>query len=128
MSPRPFKLRHPEAPESDVQSTLLTVLEMHPRVAWAYRMNTGAGHLAHKRKDSPGGWIVSKTFLRFGFPGMSDILGQMKDGRFLAVEAKRQSGELSGDQRAFLENVRRNGGIGIEARDARELWHALDNA
>lgn len=121
-----FFLRRYEMPEGQVQAQLLTVCELHPRVAWAWRMNSGAGHLAHPNKDKPGEWIISERFLRFGFPGMSDILGQLKDGRLLAVEAKRRSGRLSDDQEAFLATVQKWGGVAVVARDAAELATVLN--
>lgn len=121
-----FFLTRYEMPEGQVQAQLLTVLELHPRVAWAYRMNTGAGHLARPSKARPGEWEISDRFLRFGFPGMSDILGQLKDGRLLAVEAKRRSGRLSDDQEAFLAVVQKWGGVAVVARDAAELATVLN--
>lgn len=123
---RQFFLTRYEAPEGTVQAQLLQVLQLHPRVAWAERMNTGAGHLARKDPANPGQWIISDRWLRFGFPGMSDILGQLKDGRLLAVEAKRRSGRLSEDQEAFLATVQRYGGVAVVARDAAELATVLN--
>lgn len=125
-STKRFFLRHYEAPEGAVQEQLLTVLQLHPRVAWAQRMNSGAGHLAHPSKETPGEWVISDRWLRFGFPGLSDILGQLKDGRLLAVEAKRRSGRLSDDQEAFLATVQRWGGVAVVARDAAELATVLN--
>lgn len=67
--------------EGMVLKQCLQFLSYHPKVAWAHRMNSGA---RTKEKDGKKGRPI-----RFSFPGMSDIIGQLTDGRFLAVEVKR---------------------------------------
>lgn len=53
-----------------------------------------------------------------GLNGTSDIQGyQKKTGRFIAVEVKAGSDTLKPHQAAFLQEVKRNGGIAIVARD-----------
>lgn len=57
--------------------------------------------------------------------GCSDILGQMKDGRLLAVEVKRPGWSGPTDARehaqaAFLEKVRRFGGVAGFVRSPEE--------
>lgn len=84
--------------ESDVLSACLHLLSVHPAVAWAARMNTGA-------------YEVDGRYVRFGFVGCSDIMGQMKDGRLLAFECKRPGGKLTWEQEAFLDRVRRHKGL-----------------
>lgn len=50
--------------------------------------------------------------------GVSDVLGfNKKTGRFIAVEVKFGRDRLSPQQEAFLNEVRKAGGIAIEARD-----------
>lgn len=61
--------------ENTIQRQILEFLERHPKVAWAQRINSGAS----KRNG---------TYVRFGFVGCPDILGQLKDGRALGVEIK----------------------------------------
>jgi len=100
--------------EKDVQAAILEALQFHPLVAWAARMNTGAA----KFKDAKG----KARFVRFGFPGMSDIIGQFKDGTFLAIEAKRPKGEgPTDDQKAFMETVNNNGGRAGVARSVDDI-------
>jgi hypothetical protein len=50
-------------------------------------------------------------FVRFGFVGCSDLIGQLRDGRFLAIECKNEEGTLTEEQTAFLERVNRHGGV-----------------
>lgn len=113
-----FRLTRPEPPESAVLAACLRALELHPAVAWACRVNSGAV----TAQDSLG----KKRFIRFNsMPGMSDIIGQATDGRFLAVECKRPSGKLSDDQRAFLARVEAAGGIAVCARSVDDVIEAL---
>jgi hypothetical protein len=114
---KPFRLKHPEPREADVLSAVLQALALHPRVAWAQRMQSGAGRLVRK-----GG---ASQFLRFGFPGCPDVLGQLRDGRVLACEVKRPSGKTTPEQTAFLDCVNANGGVALVARSADDVWRAL---
>lgn len=112
-----FRLKPPEPKEADVLRGVLTALAMHPRVAWAHRMNSGAGKIVRAKGVS--------QWMRFGFPGCPDVLGQLKDGRVLAVEAKRPSGSATTEQAAFLERVRENGGVAVLARSVDDVLQAL---
>ena len=62
-------------PEAAALVEVLKALRTHPAVAWAERMNTGAAR-------------VGNRFIRFGWPGCPDVLGQLKGGRLLGVEVK----------------------------------------
>ena len=116
--PRSFRLRPLEPTEAQIQDAILKALRIHPAVVWASRMNTGAGKL--RRCDGTEQWI------RFGFPGCSDILGQLRDGRLLAIEAKRPGGRVSAEQKAFLERASRHGALAFVARSSAEALGMLD--
>jgi hypothetical protein len=103
-----------EAPEADVLPSLLQALRFFKNVAWAERMNVGAGKLVF-----PDG--TTSRFIRFGWKGCGDIIGQMVDGRFLSIEAKRKSGRSSDDQIAFAAMVNANGGLAFVARSIDDL-------
>jgi hypothetical protein len=62
-------------------------------------------------------------YLRYGVcnPGGSDLIGWTKDGRFLAVEVKSESGRLTDAQEKFLEVVNEFGGVGICARSLKDI-------
>jgi hypothetical protein len=96
--------------EAGILNAVLKVLRLHPKVAWCARMNSGLHHI-------DGRWV------RFGFVGCSDIVGQMKDGRWLAIEVKGPHGRVTEEQRAFIEVVQRNGGC---AGVARSIEQALE--
>ena len=99
-------------PEAAALVEVLKALRTHPAVAWAERMNTGAAK-------------VGNRFIRFGWPGCPDVLGQLKDGRFLAVEVKAQAGRLRPEQALFLARIRAAGGVAFVARDCRDVLREL---
>jgi len=55
------------------------------------------------------------NYIRYGVcnPGGSDLIGWMKDGRFLAVEVKSAKAKPSKVQKKFLAAVNASGGIGV---------------
>lgn len=105
--------RHHTKPEAAALAEVLRALQTHHAVAWARRMNSGAA-------------TVGGRFIRFGFPGCPDILGQMKDGRLIGVEVKRPDGGcLSSEQAEFLSLVRSCGGVAFVARNCRDVFKEL---
>lgn len=91
---------------------VLTALRAHPAVSWAERQNTGSARIGGR-------------FVRFGWPGCSDVLGMLRDGRFLAVEVKGPTGRLRPGQAVFLERINGAGGVGFMARDLRDVLREL---
>lgn len=63
--------------------------------------------------------------VKTGPPGISDLLGWTREGRFLAVEVKAASGRATPEQLNFLEAVRLAGGIATIARSPEDLRAAL---
>jgi len=102
-------------PEAAALVEVLKALRTHPAVAWCERMNTGAA-------------TVEGRFIRFGFKGCPDVLGQLKDGRLLGVEVKAQAGRLRPEQALFLERIRCAGGVAFVARDCRDVLRTLGEA
>ncbi|MBY0578448.1 MAG: VRR-NUC domain-containing protein [Burkholderiales bacterium] len=99
-------------PEAAILAAVLAALRNHPRVAWIERMNSGA----IKTDD---------RFIRYGFRGCSDIIGQLKGGRILAVEVKAPGGRLTPEQCDFLDLVTRHGGLAFVARSADDVLRTL---
>lgn len=114
---KPFRLTRPEPKEADVLKAVLRALELHPAVAKAWRMNTGAGRILRGKDTSQ--WI------RFGFPGSPDIYGYMKDGRALYCEVKRPSGRVSDEQAAFIQAAQAAGCVAFIARSVEDVITAL---
>ena len=98
--------------ESDVQTACLQYLRLRRIFHW--RQNSGAF-------KTQSGW-----FKCCSIKGVSDILGILPDGRFLAVECKRENGGVvSPEQKEFLLNINANGGVGIVVRSGDELARQL---
>jgi hypothetical protein len=76
------------------------VLEAHPLIAFWWRQSTGAMKL-------------NGRYVKFSFRGASDLMAVTVNGRFVACEVKGSGGRLTKDQEAFLENVRKAGGIAL---------------
>lgn len=98
-------------PESDVVRSCLDYLKIRGIFAW--RQNAGVIPLAN------GGVRFS------GLRGVSDILGILPDGRFLAVECKSAKGKTSEHQDAFLDQIAANGGVACVVRSVEELAEDL---
>ena len=85
--------------ERDVLRAVLDYLRVHPLVAWRGRINSGA-------VQNPNG-----QFVRFNqIAGISDVIGQMKTGHFLAMEVKRPGEKPTEPQMLFLRMVQQHGG------------------
>ena len=109
-SPKPKKVTPLEA---DSLREVIMALKTHNLVAWCERQNTGAAK-------------VGGRFIKFGWKGCSDILGQLKDGRLLAVECKRlKGGKLTDEQIFFLERVRQHGGVSFVATSMHDVLENL---
>ena len=98
--------------ESAALVEVLKALKAHPAVAWCERMNSGAAR-------------IGARFVRFGFKGCPDVLGQLCDGRLLGVEVKGPTGKLRPEQSVFLERIRGAGGVAFMARDCRDVLREL---
>ncbi len=101
-------------PESAALIEVLKALKSHPSVVWCERMNSGAAK-------------VGNRFIRFGFTGCPDVLGQLDDGRVLAVEVKSPTGKLRPEQSIFLDRIKAAGGVAFVARDCRDVFRELSS-
>ena len=73
-------------------------------------------------RNNTGALKIGRRFIRFGFPGSSDILGILPDGRFLAIECKREKGgRLSEAQKDFISRINDNGGVAMCVHSLEEL-------
>ena len=53
--------------------------------------------------------------------GVSDILGVLPNGRFLAIEVKKPGSYPSKEQKKFLKSINENGGLGFVARSFKDV-------
>lgn len=95
--------------ETDLQSNIVQALGRLPQVAWVmvvttgkYRMKGGSFVTTGYYHDTAD--MQSKT-------GMSDIIGQLKTGQFLAIEVKLPGETPSDEQYYFIDMVEKNGGV-----------------
>ena len=105
-------MKLPRPKEKEVQAAILDYLAL--RRAEAIRTNSGAVK-------------VGQRFIRFNSRlGCSDILACYQ-GRFLALEVKRDSKAKASDhQGEFLESVRAAGGIGAVVSSVEDVMRILD--
>lgn len=104
--------RRPDRKEAAALLEVLRALRSHSAVAWVERMNSGAARMGAR-------------FVRFGWPGCPDVLGQLKDGRLLGVEVKGPKGRLRATQSLFLDRINEAGGVAFMARDCRDVHREL---
>ena len=114
-----LKLTHPEPLEAQVLRNVMHVLQRHPLVGAVWRTNTAAGHLT-RRSGGP------SQFMRFGFKGQPDLCGYLRDGRALYVEVKRPSGEVTPEQRTFIDRAAHHGCMAFVARGIDDVMAALE--
>ncbi|CAK0755150.1 hypothetical protein CCP4SC76_2580021 [Gammaproteobacteria bacterium] len=107
--------------ERDVQKAVLQYLQLCPHIAWAQRFNTGAASSSYTTKEGR----THKRFVRFGFTGCSDIIGQMKSGHLIAIECKRKGGKATDCQEAFLQTVSDSNGLAIIAMNVGDVERAI---
>ena len=118
--PKPFRLKSIKATEAQIQDAILRYLAVERRVLWAARMNSGKGKLL--RPDG------TQTWISFGFTGCPDIMGMLRDGRYLAIECKRSGGRVRPEQRQHITQAADHGAVAIIARSLEDVQKALDAA
>ena len=99
-------------PEAAALVEVLMALRSHSAVAWVERMNSGAARIGNR-------------FVKFGFTGCPDVLGQLRDGRLLGVEVKASKGRLRPDQTIVLERINTAGGLAFVAKNCNDVFAAL---
>lgn len=86
--------------ESKIQTQIMTMLDFHQGVAWAYVTSTGT------YKGLKGGRPI-----RIGITGMPDIIGQSINGQMIGIEVKKPGEKPSKEQFDFIEMMNKNGGL-----------------
>ena len=134
MPPEPKK-RAPSAPpigpsEADIQSGIVQLLRVHPKVAWFGRFNSGVA-LAEDGGGQQRYTAYYRLYLR-GLAarsrGLSDILGQLSDGRLFIIEVKSRLGRATPEQNEFIDIVLKAGGVAGVCRSVDEALKLLERA
>ena len=92
--------------EHEIQSVILEYLALMKIKAW--RQNTGATKIGDR-------------YIRFGKKGISDILGILPSGKFLAVEVKREGNKPTPEQQEFIDDINRNNGLAFVATSLEDV-------
>jgi len=103
-------------PEKAIENQILHFLWKKKVFAWK---NQSTGIFDPVKK------IYRKSNNPFHIKGVSDILGILPDGRFLAIEVKSATGRASPEQKIFLEKINFYGGIGLVAKSIKEVEDKL---
>lgn len=70
------------------------------------------------------GKYKGKTWaVKLSRPGTADITGCSKDGKFIAIECKIKPNKPTQLQEAYLEEIRKRGGIAIVAYSLDDVTH-----
>jgi len=101
--------------ERTIQDDCMEYLGMHPKVAFVHTTTTGS-------LPVKGGYRI-----KVGYPGMGDIIGMLKDGRFLSVEVKQPGQHLSEDQYDFMQMVNARGGVACWIDNIEALHIVMDD-
>ena len=109
--------------ERDIQSTILVALSHGP--TRLLRINAGVAWQGTVIERTQHRLVLARpSAIRLAAPGVSDLIGWTEGGRFVAVEVKGPRGRVTAEQAAFLDLVRRSGGLAGVARsveDARAI-------
>lgn len=105
---KPFRLKAVDPLEHERQAGIIRYLQLEKRVRFFIRINGG-------------GRLIGRVFVWFyklffdgcelKGKGVSDIIGQLRDGRFFALEVKRPGEKPTEEQAAFLSMVEGAGGV-----------------
>jgi len=97
--------------ENEIQNSILDWLWYNHIFAWRNNNFARYSKTADRYFKMP----------KYSINGVSDILGILPDGRFLAIEVKTPIGVVSKDQKEFLKNVNDNGGVGFVAKKIEDI-------
>ena len=111
----------PNIPEGDILRQIYEGLLLHPLVARIERINVISGRILGPN-GKPG------RFLRSCKKGRSDLDGFSVTGKVIAIEVKTPStrNKLSVEQRAYLDDVKRHGGLAGVATCVEEAFAIVE--
>ena len=110
--------------ERDTQAEILLALSHGP--TRLLRVNAGLAWQGTVIERTPQRLVLARPYaIRLAAPGVSDLIG-WTHGRFVAIEVKAPRGRLTDEQAAFIELVRRSGGLAGVARSVADARGILE--
>jgi hypothetical protein len=103
-------------PEGYIKNSILSYLKW--KGIFAFPVDS-VGIFDPKRK------VFRKRNSVHAMKGVSDILGILPGGRFLAIECKSKTGRMTVEQEVFLQDVRAKGGVAFMARSIEDVERHL---
>ena len=105
--------------ERDIQNQILIALSHGP--ARLLRVNAGVAWQGTVIERTQHRLVLARPYaIRLAAPGVSDLIGWTEGGRFVAIEVKAGRRQPTDEQAAFLDLVRRSGGLAGVARSVQE--------
>jgi penicillin-binding protein-related factor A (putative recombinase) len=101
--------------EKEIESRILNFLQACGLMVWK---NNSIGVFDAEKKSF-------RRPSKFHRNGVSDILGCLPNGRFLAIEVKSKIGRPSPNQLEFITEVQKNGGICFISRSVTQTYNQL---
>ena len=113
--------------ERDIQNQILIALSHGP--TRLLRVNAGVAWQGTVIERTEHRLVLARPYaIRLAAPGVSDIIGWTEGGRFVAIEVKAPRGRLTDEQKAFIDLVRRSGGVAGVARSVEEARAILEGS
>ena len=111
--------------ERDIQSAILLALSHGP--TRLLRINAGVAWQGTVIERTPQRLVLARPYaIRLAAPGVSDLIGWTEGGRFVALEVKGPRGRITDEQAAFIDLVRRSGGLAGVARSVADARGILE--
>ena len=111
--------------ERDIQNQILIALSHGP--TRLLRINAGVAWQGTVIEHTQQRLVLARPYaIRLAAPGVSDLIGWTEGGRFVAVEVKGPRGRVTDEQGAFIELVRRSGGLAGVARSVADARGILE--
>lgn len=110
--------------ETTVQNAILDMLIVNHKVAWCMAITTGQFKVK-------GGFVTVGHYIDEAgkrMTGMSDIMGQLIDGRLFAIEVKQPGKEPTKEQLDYIDMVNKNGGVAFWCDNVSDAKEAIDAA
>jgi len=94
--------------ESDLQKSILEYLALHKTLGFFWR-NQSVGIFDPTKR------LYRKNNSFGSLNGVSDLLGILNNGRLCAIEVKIKGGKVSDNQKRFIDEVNKRGGLAFVA-------------